>query len=126
MASTYVSSYEIVETFPHDSNAFTQGLAFGPDGVLYESDGLYGESKVRSVDVQTGRTIKHVPNDDKVGSMDGSWLRGPACLPMMHSSLSLCLLRDCPPLATAIEITSNSSSEMNLGSWNKTTCTGKL
>ena len=36
----YVSTFEIVSTMPHDPDAFTQGLTFGPDGTLYESDGV--------------------------------------------------------------------------------------
>jgi len=36
-----VSGYEIVKTYPHDSKAFTQGLAFR-DGFLYESTGQEG------------------------------------------------------------------------------------
>lgn len=40
-----VCSYAIVETFPHDPGAFTEGLFFA-DGVLYESTGQKGESRV--------------------------------------------------------------------------------
>ena len=43
--------YESSHTNPHDINAFTQGLAFGLDGTLYESDGLYRHSAVREVDI---------------------------------------------------------------------------
>ena len=64
--STYVSTYEIIETFPHDPTAFTQGLAFDSGGNLYESDGLYGHSQVRSIDVRTGETIRSTRNDPKI------------------------------------------------------------
>ena len=40
-----VFGYEIVNTFPHDSTAFTQGLCFN-DGMLYEGTGLYGQSSL--------------------------------------------------------------------------------
>ena len=57
--SSYVSTYEVVTTFPHDTNAFTQGLVFDDAGTLYESDGLYRRSQVRSVHVQTGSSEAH-------------------------------------------------------------------
>jgi len=46
-------TYRVVRAFPHDPKAFTQGLLFH-DGFLYESTGLYGESTLRKVDLQTG------------------------------------------------------------------------
>lgn len=48
---------EVVATFPHDSNAFTQGLLFH-DGDFYESTGLRGESSLRQVDIETGRVLR--------------------------------------------------------------------
>ncbi|HUF72738.1 MAG TPA: glutaminyl-peptide cyclotransferase [Gammaproteobacteria bacterium] len=44
----------IVARYPHDPNAFTQGLIF-LDGYLYESTGRRGESSLRRVDPGTGR-----------------------------------------------------------------------
>jgi glutamine cyclotransferase len=52
-----VDSYEIVKTYPHDGNAFTQGLVF-LNGVFYESDGEYGESSLRKVEVETGKVLQ--------------------------------------------------------------------
>jgi glutamine cyclotransferase len=49
--------YEVDSMYPHDSDAFTQGLVFH-DGVLYEGTGLYGESTIRTVDLLTGETIR--------------------------------------------------------------------
>lgn len=46
-------TFEIVDRFPHDRRAFTQGLEYH-DGFLYESTGLRGESTVRKVDLETG------------------------------------------------------------------------
>jgi glutaminyl-peptide cyclotransferase len=55
--------YEVVAAFPHDSTAWTQGLAFHR-GVLHETTGLYGESSLRRVDLATGRVMKirHLPD----------------------------------------------------------------
>ena len=44
----------IIRAYPHDPDAFTQGLAFEA-GVLYEGTGLYGESSIRKVHLETGR-----------------------------------------------------------------------
>lgn len=50
---------KIVRTFPHDSNAFTQGLAYH-DGFLYESTGLKGRSSLRKVRLETGEVVQQV------------------------------------------------------------------
>ena len=55
IATTY--TYEIINTFPHDRNAFTQGLVF-EDGVLYEGTGLYGRSTLRKVELETGNILQ--------------------------------------------------------------------
>ena len=47
----------MVHTWPHDPNAFTQGLIY-EDGHLYESTGLYGHSSLREVDLTTGQVIR--------------------------------------------------------------------
>jgi glutamine cyclotransferase len=54
-----VQSYRVkaVRSFPHDKNAFTQGLVFH-DGKLYESTGLEGESSLRLVELETGKVQK--------------------------------------------------------------------
>jgi glutaminyl-peptide cyclotransferase len=44
---------EVVARYPHDANAFTQGL-FIHDGELYESTGRVGQSSLRRVDLETG------------------------------------------------------------------------
>ncbi|MCL4111938.1 UNVERIFIED_CONTAM: hypothetical protein GTU68_043048, partial [Idotea baltica] len=53
---------EIIESFPHDSTSFTQGLELY-DGVFLESAGLYGESDLRRVDPTTGQVLQSVPID---------------------------------------------------------------
>lgn len=51
-----VLGYRVVAEYPHDPGAFTQGLFFS-DNVLYESTGLYGESSLRRVELETGRVL---------------------------------------------------------------------
>ena len=50
-------AYTVVNTFPHDPEAFTQGLVFH-DGRLYEGTGLRGWSSVRIVELETGEITK--------------------------------------------------------------------
>jgi glutamine cyclotransferase len=52
-----VYGYEVVREFPHDTNAFTQGLIYS-DGFLYESTGITGRSSVRKVQLETGEVIQ--------------------------------------------------------------------
>lgn len=54
---------EVLETYPHDPEAFTQGLLLH-DGFLYESTGLYGRSSLRQVDPETGEVLHQVDLDD--------------------------------------------------------------
>ena len=54
--------YTVVRQMPHDTTAYTQGLVYA-GGVFYESDGLYGESRLRRVDAATGRTLASVSLD---------------------------------------------------------------
>lgn len=51
--------YRIVNVYPHDSHAFTQGLVM-VDGHLYESTGLNGRSSLRMVDLKTGQVQQKV------------------------------------------------------------------
>lgn len=55
--SAGIRRYEAVNAFPHDTNAFTQGLAYG-DGELYEGTGLNGRSSVRRVELATGKVLR--------------------------------------------------------------------
>jgi glutamine cyclotransferase len=50
----------VLERFPHDTRAFTQGLLLA-DGLLYESTGLYGASSLREVAPATGGVIRIRP-----------------------------------------------------------------
>ncbi|MEL7487293.1 MAG: glutaminyl-peptide cyclotransferase, partial [Pseudomonadota bacterium] len=47
---------EIVNVFPHDDQAFTQGLFFA-DEMLIESTGRYGRSQIRVLDLQSGDVV---------------------------------------------------------------------
>ncbi len=49
--------YEVVKTYPHDRNAFTQGLLFH-DGKLYESTGLSNQSTLREVELNSGKVLR--------------------------------------------------------------------
>lgn len=52
-----VYTYDIVNTYPHDANAFTQGLVMH-DGLLYEGTGQRGQSSLRQVDLASGELLK--------------------------------------------------------------------
>jgi glutamine cyclotransferase len=54
-----VFGYEVVNVYPHDRNAFTQGLLYR-DGVLYESTGLNGRSSLRKVQLETGKVLQQI------------------------------------------------------------------
>jgi glutamine cyclotransferase len=50
-------SYRVVAVYPHDPNAFTQGLVYS-GGRLYESTGGYFSSTLREVDLETGKVLR--------------------------------------------------------------------
>ncbi len=52
-----VSDIKVINIFPHDPDAFTQGLVYH-QGYLYESTGRYGKSSLRKVEIKTGKIIK--------------------------------------------------------------------
>lgn len=52
-------TYEVVNTYPHDANAFTQGLVFDGE-TLYEGTGLNGRSSLREVDLESGSVLRQV------------------------------------------------------------------
>ncbi|TQD39314.1 glutaminyl-peptide cyclotransferase [Haloflavibacter putidus] len=54
-----VYGYEIINSYPHDNEAFTQGLEFYKD-TLYESTGQHGKSSLRKVEYKTGKVLKKV------------------------------------------------------------------
>jgi glutaminyl-peptide cyclotransferase len=52
-----VYTYQVINTWPHDAEAYTQGLVFH-DGLLFESTGLRGASSLRRVELKTGKVKK--------------------------------------------------------------------
>ena len=52
-----VAGYRVRHSYPHDRNAFTQGLEF-VDGYLYEGTGLSGRSEIRQVELTTGKVVR--------------------------------------------------------------------
>src|SRR3569623_1518135 len=60
-AAPAVAHYKVrvVRTFPHDPQAFTEGL-FYDGGALYESTGHTGQSFIRKVDLTTGNVLRSV------------------------------------------------------------------
>jgi glutamine cyclotransferase len=59
-----VYGYTIVHTYPHDRDAFTEGL-FYLDGFLYEGTGLEGRSSIRKVKLETGEVVQRHDIDAK-------------------------------------------------------------
>jgi len=54
-----IYTYEVVNVWPHDRGAFTEGLTY-LKGILLESTGLNGSSTLRKVDLPTGRVLQEV------------------------------------------------------------------
>lgn len=57
-------SVQVINEFPHDPSAFTQGLLYAGNDTLYESTGLYGKSSVRRVALHTGKVEALQKMDD--------------------------------------------------------------
>ncbi len=57
-------TYDIVNEYPHDPNAFTQGLEYH-NGFLYESTGLHKESSLRKVELKTGKVLQKIDLEPK-------------------------------------------------------------
>jgi len=55
--------YEIINTYPHDIGAYTQGLEFHNE-ILYESTGSYGKSSLRKTEAKTGKIIQQINLDN--------------------------------------------------------------
>ena len=57
-------TYKVVNTFPHDPKAFTQGLEFH-NGFLYETTGRNGQSWLRKIELETGKVLQQYDLSDK-------------------------------------------------------------
>jgi len=57
--------YKVIHTFPHNRDAFTQGLVYDK-GVLYEGTGQETGSTLREVALETGKVIRQLNLDDSL------------------------------------------------------------
>ena len=55
--AAHTFTYKVINAYPHDRNAFTQGLVF-ENGVLYEGTGLRGRSTLRRVELASGDVLQ--------------------------------------------------------------------
>ena len=62
---TRTGRYELLDTVPHDARAFTQGLELWNATHMLESAGLYKESNIRLVEIQTGQVVLETKLDDQ-------------------------------------------------------------
>jgi glutaminyl-peptide cyclotransferase len=69
------SATAVPVSFPHDVTSFTEGLLYD-HGALFESTGLYGESKLRKVDLESGRVLSQVRLTDVYFGEGLALLRG--------------------------------------------------
>ena len=60
-----IYTYEVINEYPHDKNAFTQGLEYY-NGYLYESTGQIGESSLRKVEISTGKVVQKIDLDKEI------------------------------------------------------------
>ncbi len=60
-----IYTYEILNEYPHDNRAYTQGLEFYQD-TLYESTGKKGRSSLRQVDYKSGKVLKQIELDNTI------------------------------------------------------------
>lgn len=56
--------FKVVETFPHDEKAYTQGLEYH-NGFLYESTGQNGSSSIRKVELNSGKVLQRYDLPEK-------------------------------------------------------------
>ncbi|MCA9073023.1 MAG: glutaminyl-peptide cyclotransferase [Planctomycetaceae bacterium] len=56
---TPVQGYTKIKVYPHDREAFTQGLAFDEEGNFYEGTGKPEKSTLRKVDLKTGQVLDY-------------------------------------------------------------------
>jgi glutamine cyclotransferase len=52
-----IYTYKVIKAYPHDNEAFTQGLVF-ENGYFYEGTGQYGSSSLRKVELETGNVVQ--------------------------------------------------------------------
>jgi glutaminyl-peptide cyclotransferase len=62
MVAPKLYTYRVVNVYPHDQGAFTQGLIVR-DGKFLEGTGQEGQSDLRRVEVETGKVLESHPLD---------------------------------------------------------------
>lgn len=58
-------NYNIVNTYPHDTSSFTEGLIW-QDNILYEGTGLEGHSRLMKIDIKNGKVSKSISLDPSI------------------------------------------------------------
>lgn len=92
--------YRIVNIYPHDSNAFTQGL-FWHDGHLYEGTGQVGVSRVARLDLKTGKALAQAALPaDQFGEGITRWRDQIIGVTWQHGIGHRWRLKDLKPLST--------------------------
>jgi len=61
----WIEGYRVVHEYPHDPEAYCQGLVFD-HGQLHESTGRYGHSSVRTVELETGKVLQKTGLPDEL------------------------------------------------------------
>ncbi|MCD0486991.1 glutaminyl-peptide cyclotransferase [Pedobacter sp. MC2016-14] len=77
-----ILKYKVIHTFPHDTSAYTEGLAYH-DGRLLESTGETGNSRLKWTDLKTGKVLQSVNIDNKYFG-EGSVLIGDKILMLTY------------------------------------------
>jgi glutaminyl-peptide cyclotransferase len=62
ITKTPIASIKVINTFPHDSESFTEGLVYHR-GYLYESTGLKGKSSLKKIEIKSSKVTKEVKLD---------------------------------------------------------------
>ncbi len=63
-AGPEIFTYKIINTYPHDKSAYTQGLEYH-NGFLYEGTGQKGKSSIRKVELETGKILQQKNLDEQ-------------------------------------------------------------
>ncbi|KAL7461901.1 hypothetical protein ACHAXS_002306 [Conticribra weissflogii] len=71
------NKFEILEQVIHDETSFTQGISYGDDGIIYETTGLYGSSKVRRINPETFEVEMSVDTKRKYFGEGSTFYRDP-------------------------------------------------
>ena len=77
-------TYRILNEFPHDETAYVQGL-FVQEGVLYESTGQKGESRLQKVDLQSGEIVASKKIDSNLFGEGSAFLNNQIYMLTWHS-----------------------------------------